>query len=109
MDLDPIRNKVRTAIFPLKPAGSQSAAPDNVLFDAKRTEAGRQLPAYYLVYFLLVDLLGFKNLGQFEKVAWSVPVDFQGQHFSSNIENSGSVSSRRNPPKTKPQLPRSSD
>lgn len=81
MDLDPIRNKVRTAISPLKPAGSESAAPDNFLFDAKRTEAGRQLPAYYLVYFLLVDLLGFKNLGQFEKVAWSVPVDFQGRAF----------------------------
>jgi hypothetical protein len=81
MDLDPIRNKVRAAISPLKPAGSESAAPDNFLFDAKRTDAGRQLPAYYLVYFLLVDLLGFKNLGQFEKVAWSVPVDLQGQAF----------------------------
>src|ERR1700737_1265410 len=81
MDLDPIRNKVRAAISPLRPAGLESAAPDNFLFDAKRTDAGRQLPAYYLVYFLLVDLLGFKNLGQFDKVAWSVPVDFQGRAF----------------------------
>jgi hypothetical protein len=81
MDLGPIRNKVLAAISPLKPAGSESAAPANFLFDAKRTDAGRQLPAYYLVYFLLVDLLGFKNLGQFDKVAWSVPVDLQGQAF----------------------------
>jgi hypothetical protein len=81
VDLDPIRNKVRTAIFPLKPAGSESVTPDNFLFDAKRTEAGRQLPAYYLVYFLLVDLLSFKNLGQFDKIAWSVPVDFGGRAF----------------------------
>jgi hypothetical protein len=57
------------------------SVPKNFLFDAKRTSAGRQLPAYYLVYFLLVDLLGFRNIGQFEKVAWSVPVDFQGRIF----------------------------
>ena len=35
------------------------------------------LPEYYLVYFLLVELLSFRNLGQFEKVAWSVPIRFQ--------------------------------
>ena len=42
---------------------------------------GADLPPYYLVYFLLVDLLGFKNLGKFEKVAWSVPVDLDGRAF----------------------------
>lgn len=64
------------AISPIKPAPSQ-----DFLFIAKRTKAGRQLPPYYLVYFLLVDLLGFKNLGQFEKVSWSVPIDFEGEAF----------------------------
>ena len=39
------------------------------------------MPPYYLVYFLLVDLLGFKNLGQFEKISWSVPIDYQGKAF----------------------------
>ena len=34
---------------------------------------------YYLVYFLLVDLLGFRCLGKGEKIAWSVPVEFEGQ------------------------------
>jgi hypothetical protein len=29
----------------------------------------------------LVDLLGFRKLGQFEKVAWSVPIDFHGQGY----------------------------
>jgi hypothetical protein len=33
------------------------------------------------VFFLLVDLLGFRNLGQFEKIAWSVPVAFNGKAF----------------------------
>ena len=36
------------------------------------------MPPYYLVYFLLVDLLGFSNLGRFEKIDWSVPVDLNG-------------------------------
>ncbi len=36
---------------------------------------------YYLVYFLLVDLLGYENLGRFEKIAWSVPLDFNGRAF----------------------------
>jgi hypothetical protein len=80
-ELEPIRDAARLALGPVIPATSQSHANQNFLFDAKRTEAGRELPAYYLVYFLLVELLGFKNLGQFEKIAWSVPVDFNGRAF----------------------------
>lgn len=30
---------------------------------------------------MLVDLLGFKNLGQWEKISWSVPIDFHGQAY----------------------------
>jgi hypothetical protein len=33
------------------------------------------------VYFLLVDLLGYKDLGKFEKVSWSIPVDYEGTAF----------------------------
>jgi hypothetical protein len=46
-----------------------------------RTEAGRGLPPYYLVYFLLVDLLKFPSLGQWEKTAWMVPVRFRGRLY----------------------------
>ena len=81
MDLEPIRNAVLAAISPIKEVGPDTSAPKDFLFSAKRTDAGQQLPAYYLVYFLLVDLLGFKNLGQSEKIAWSVPVDFEGRAF----------------------------
>lgn len=62
-------------------AGDSTVAPKNLLFSAQRTDAGRQLPPYYLVYFLLVDLLKFRNLGKFEKLAWSVPVDYNGKAF----------------------------
>jgi hypothetical protein len=79
--LDPVRDAARRALGPIIPATSDSCADKNFLFDAKRTNAGRELPPYYLVYFLLVELLGFKNLGQFEKVSWSVPVDFNRRAF----------------------------
>jgi hypothetical protein len=49
-----------------------------LLWEARRTNAGRDLPHYYLVYFLLVELLRFPDLGKFEKIAWSVPIDFEG-------------------------------
>ena len=80
-ELKPIREAARRAIGPLRPTDENSRATKTFLFDAQRTEAGRDLPPYYLVYFLLVDLLGFKNLGRWEKLAWSVPVDFGGEAF----------------------------
>ncbi len=76
-----IRRKARAAIAPLMPANCRTDAPNDFLFSAQRTEAGHRLPPHYLVYFLLVDLLRFRNLGKFEKIAWSVPVDFEGKAF----------------------------
>lgn len=81
MDIEAIRARTLKAISPLKAADASTRAPKGFFFNAKRTDAGRTLPPYYLVYFLLVDLLGFKNLGQFEKVAWSVPVEYDGRPF----------------------------
>jgi len=80
-ELEPIRNAARQALGRLKPADDATADPQGFLFSAKRSEAGRQLPPYYLVYFLLVDLLTFKNIGKFEKIAWSVPIDLDGRAF----------------------------
>ena len=81
MCVDDIRDRAGKAIAPLIPANEKTIAPKGFPFAAKRTEAGRRLPPYYFVYFLLVDLLTFKNLGRFEKMAWSVPVDFEGKAF----------------------------
>lgn len=77
-ELEPIREAARKAILPLKAVDSNTQADSKFLFNAKETDAGKRLPPYYLVYFLLVDLLGFPNLGRFEKIAWSVPVDYSG-------------------------------
>ncbi|WP_456386271.1 hypothetical protein [Desulfolithobacter sp.] len=76
-----IQERVLRVIKPIKPANDSTQAEKDFLFAAKRTQAGRSLPPYYLVYFLFVDLLGFKNLGQCEKVSWSVPIDYRGRAF----------------------------
>lgn len=79
--LERVRAAAERAIAPIRPTGESTEAPHNLLFSAQRTDAGRNLPPYYLVYFLLVDLLKFKNLGQFEKLAWSVPVNYKGKAY----------------------------
>ena len=80
-DVERVRARAVRAIAPLKPADEHSVAPKDMLFSARRTSASRQLPAPYLVYFLLVDLLGYKDLGRWEKLAYSIPVDFNGTAY----------------------------
>lgn len=77
-----IREAVLKTLQELKPAGApRSDAEGRGLILSSRTNGGRALPAYYLVYFLLVDLLGFSNLGQWEKTAWTVPVRYRGRLY----------------------------
>jgi hypothetical protein len=68
-------------LFPIKPTDENTSANKNFLLSAQRSLAGRNLPDYYLIFFLFADLLGFKNLGQFEKVAWSFPIDYKGKAY----------------------------
>jgi len=81
VDIKSISNNAREAIAPLVSISEVSRELGERQFRAKRTEAGRQLPAYYFVYFLLVDLLRFNNLGFSEKTAWSIPVTLDGKIF----------------------------
>lgn len=81
MDIEEIRRRAQKAIEPLKQVDPNDKAYQQLFMSAKRTDAGRDLPAYYLIYFLLVDLLGFRNNGRWEKTAWSVTVEFQGTPF----------------------------
>lgn len=75
--LNETRENVLRAILPIeKPKASLCSSGNLVVF--------RGIPChdYYLVFLLLIDLLGFKYLGPFEKVAYIIPVDFEGQHCS---------------------------
>ncbi len=77
------RNAALAALGDIKPAGPPQGGDElHALMMASRTNGGRGLPPYYLVYFLLVDLLGFANLGQWEKVAWIVPIRYSGRLYS---------------------------
>lgn len=84
--LPPAMQRVRKAAIKalgiLEPAGApKSEIEARGLMLSARTKGGRNLPGYYLVYFLLVDLLGFPSLGQREKVAWTVPVRYRGKLY----------------------------
>lgn len=80
-DFESIRMMAKRTLGPIRPTDESTKADKHFLFNGKQTDAGKQLPPYYLVYFLLVDLLGFKNLGRFEKIDWSIPIDFNGQAY----------------------------
>ena len=81
-DIEILRKKIQKILDPIASAVEKGTkAEKDFLFAAIRTDAGRSLPPYYLIYFLFVDLLGYKNLGQFEKIAWSVPIDYNGTAY----------------------------
>lgn len=80
-EFEPVRAAVVRALQGIRAANNQTNAAKDFLFTAKATKAGEKLPPYYLVYFLLVDLLGFPNLGRWEKIAWSVPIEFDDEVF----------------------------
>ena len=74
-NLKSIKNKILKAIHPIDTIKS------TMIPCGDRTNAGRKLPEYYLVYFLLVNLLDFKCLGRSEKTAWSIPIVYKKKCF----------------------------
>jgi hypothetical protein len=82
-EIEAVRKKALHALKEVQPAGPcRSNAESKALMLSSRTNGGRTLPEYYLVYFLLVDLLGYQDLGQWEKVAWVIPVRYQDRLYS---------------------------
>lgn len=75
LEIEQLRKDALKAISPLCPADTSK------YFWGKRTTAGRELPPYYIVYFLLADLLGFSVLGKEEKVAWSIVLELEDTTF----------------------------
>jgi len=78
-DIEILKGKVQKILNPVRPTEKKGTkTEESFVCSAKRTNAGRKLPPYYLIYFLFVDLLGYENLGRFEKIAWAVPIDCNG-------------------------------
>lgn len=84
-ELHGVRENALRAIAPIRPADAKTKFASTQiakgLYESGRTDAGRSLPSYYLVYFLLVSLLGFEDQGKSEKIAWSIPIDLDGVGF----------------------------
>lgn len=77
-----VRAAALKALEELEPAGvPRSDSEGRGLMLSAQTDGGRSLPPYYLVYFLLIDLLGFPSLGRWEKTAWTVPVRYRGRLY----------------------------
>lgn len=80
-ELDRVRELAQRAVSPLVPVDDATITKHDFLFIGKRAVSGQDLPAPYFMYFLFVELLRFRDLGRFEKLAWSIPVDFNGKAF----------------------------
>jgi len=80
-DIEKYKQIASNILSPIKSFDENTLAKEDFLFRAIRSNASYKLKEYYLVYFLFNDLLGFKNLGQFEKIAWSFPIDYNGRAF----------------------------
>ncbi|MFA6413527.1 MAG: hypothetical protein WCW53_12595 [Syntrophales bacterium] len=80
-EFEELKQQVLRVLHPIKAADANTKADKHFLFNAQRTNAGRSLPPYQLVYFLLHDMLKFRDLGRFEKVAWSIPIEFNEKAF----------------------------
>lgn len=72
-DIEKLKTNILKTIHPI------CTADQNYVF--QRTDAGRNLPQYYLIFFLFVDLLKFKWFGKHEKIAWSIPIEYKGKIF----------------------------
>ena len=74
---DATRRNVLRAIEPLRQPQSRDFGPGRLM-------VFRGIPhnEYYLIFLMLVDLLGFRYLGPSEKTAYIIPVDFEGRRYS---------------------------
>ncbi|WP_050527422.1 hypothetical protein [Pseudorhodobacter aquimaris] len=75
--LEKTRKNVLRAIGPIEKPTSKKFGPG-----APRVFKGIPHAEYYLLFLLLVDLLGFKYWGPGEKFAYIIPVEFEGRRHS---------------------------
>jgi len=70
------RKQVLEILHPMKPLAEARLGDFDLPYFGYRSAAGNELPVYYLVFFLLHDLLDFPYIGQQEKLAWSFPIEY---------------------------------
>ena len=81
-ELEAVREMAGRAISPIRSAGANDRSETSSSFRTVRTAAGEKLPPYYLVYFLLVRCTGFRSEGPYEKMSWSVTIEFDEARYT---------------------------
>ncbi len=80
--LEEVREAARQALGEVAPSGLPlSKQETRDLMFSSATEGSGDLPPYYLVYFLLVDLLGFASMEGGKRAPWTVPVRYRGRLY----------------------------
>jgi len=70
-----LKEEVTSILRPISPATG------TVSFSGIQLTTTVKLPPYYYVYFLFVELLEYNFSGSEEKIAWTIPVEYKGEHF----------------------------
>lgn len=89
-EFDDLRQRVFRTLGDIDPAGKpRSDNEPKALMLSSTTSARKSLPAHYLVYFLLVDLLKFPSMVAWEKSAWTVPIRYQNRLYAIEHQKMG--------------------
>lgn len=89
-EFEELRQKVMHALSGVEPAGKpRSDHEPKALMLSSTARGSKSLPSYYLVYFLLVDLLDFPRMGAWEKSAWTVPIRYQDRLYGIEHQKMG--------------------
>lgn len=80
-ELEAFRAKAQKAIWPIAPLTKDTNCEGSFSVFGQQDSLEKDLPPYYLIYFLLVEFLGFEDLGKGEKTAWTIPIDYKQNPF----------------------------
>jgi len=81
-DFRDLKERVTATLAPISAIDAQAYEASEHFMNSTRSPLSSRLPPYQLVYFLLVDLLKFINLGRWEKVAWIIPLSYQNRIYT---------------------------
>ena len=81
IDILAVKARATDAVSPLAPARPEELNQQHDLIRLDPSNLSDSLPAHYLVYLLLVDLLEYSDRGRRDKTLWSIPVRLDDRLF----------------------------
>jgi hypothetical protein len=80
-NFETLKQKLISLLNPISSVNKSIINKTDFQFSFQRSNAGRKLSEYYLVYFMFIDLLEYNYIGHSEKVAWSIPIEYKGKYY----------------------------